>query len=60
MGIRHSGTFNGWIRARGVSMRQGDEDEEVVAADRSALRHDGGPGALPGEKVVEVDHEAPG
>lgn len=37
-------------------MRQGDEDEEVVAADRSALR--GGLGALPGED--EVDHEAPG
>lgn len=37
-------------------MRQGDEDEEVIAADRSAVRCSGGPDALPGEK----GHEAPG
>lgn len=41
-------------------MRQGDEDEEVVAADRSTVRHDGEPGARPGEEMVEGDHEAPG
>jgi len=40
-------------------MRQGDEDEEVAAADRSVVCH-GGPGALPGEKVVKSGHEAPG
>jgi len=41
-------------------MRQGDEDEEVAAADRSVVRHGSGPGALPGEKVAESDDEAPG
>lgn len=41
-------------------MRQGDEDEEVVAADSSAVRHGGGPGDLPGEEVAQNDHEAPG
>jgi len=38
-------------------MRQGDEDEEVAAADRSVVRDDGGPGALPGEKVAESGYE---
>lgn len=38
------------------SMRQGDEDEEVIAADRSAVRYGGRPGALPDDK----GHEAPG
>lgn len=40
-------------------MRQGDEDEEVAAAVRSVC-YGGGPGALPGEKMVEIDREAPG
>lgn len=59
MGIK-SGTFNGRPSSARCSMRQGDEDEEVAAADRSAVRHGSEPGALPGEKVVKAGHEAPG
>lgn len=59
MGIR-SGTFNGRLSSARCSMRQGDEDEEVAAADRSVVRHGSEPGALPGEKVAESGHEAPG
>lgn len=58
MGIR-SGTFNGRLSNARCSMRQGDEDEEVAAADRSVVRDDGGPGALPGEKVAESGYEVP-
>ena len=58
MGIK-LGTFNGRLSNARCSMRQGDEDEEVAAADRSVVRDDSGPGALPGEKVAESGYEVP-